>query len=150
MSKQDSAETAALRHGVLQLPANLRDQLIAEARAAYPRECCGLIEGVRRGETVEAIKLHPMRNLATARDRFEIDPAEQFRLLKSLRGRERDIVGCYHSHPNGKPVPSARDLAGAGEEGFVWLIGAVSPGQNHALAALLFAEGAFHPLELAG
>ena len=149
MSKQDAAETAALRHGVLQLPANLYGQLIAEARAAYPRECCGLIEGVQRGETIEATKLHPTQNLAREPDRFEIDPAEQFRLLKTLRDTGHEIVGCYHSHPNGKPVPSARDLGGAGEEGFVWLIAAVGPAGHAALAAHVFAESAFHPLELA-
>jgi proteasome lid subunit RPN8/RPN11 len=133
----------------LKLPGHLREQLIAAARAAYPRECCGLIEGVRRGATIEALILHPTRNLACEADRFEIDPAEQFRLLKRLRGTDREVVGCYHSHPNGEPVPSQRDLAGAGEEGFVWLIAAQNPDEPAALAAHVYADGAFHPLGLA-
>ncbi len=131
------------------LPEILHDQLRAEARAAYPRECCGLIEGVRRQGHIAVVRLHPARNLATRADRFEIDPMEQFRLLHALRDTERDIVGCYHSHPNGRAVPSERDLAGAGEEGFVWLIVSVQANAAAECGAFLFAAGAFSPLRLA-
>ena len=132
----------------LHLPSHLRDQLIAEALATYPRECCGLIEGVRRGETVEALKLHPTRNLAHEADRFEIDPMEQFRLLKALRGTERDIVGCYHSHPNGKAHPSPRDLASAAEEHFVWLIAGVGGDGVTTVAAFVFDRGLLEAIEI--
>jgi len=81
-----------------------------------------LIEGVRNGDAIEALRLHPIRNLASEDDRFEIDPAEHIRLLRTLRGTARGIVGCYHSHPNGKSVPSPRDRSEACEENFVWLI----------------------------
>ena len=48
-----------------------------------------------------------MRNLADTPDRFEIDPAEQIKLMRALRGAGREIIGCYHSHPNGSAEPSA-------------------------------------------
>ena len=32
------------------------------------------------------------------------------------------IVGCYHSHPNGRPTPSAADAARVAEWGWLWLI----------------------------
>jgi desampylase len=127
----------------------LRDQLIAEARAAYPRECCGLIEGVRTTDAIEARALHPTRNLAESANRFEIDPAEHIRLLRSLRGTGREIVGCYHSHPDGAPEPSPRDREMAGEDGFVWLIASVGSEGLSRIAAHLFSDGAFRPLPLA-
>jgi proteasome lid subunit RPN8/RPN11 len=130
------------------LPANLKQQLADEALAAFPRECCGLIEGMRRDGVIEALRLHPTRNLATRADRFEIDPMEQFRLLHALRDTEREIVGCYHSHPDGKAIPSARDLAAASEEDFVWLIVAVDSGSDVEIAAHLFVAGAFQPLRM--
>ena len=99
-----------------------RSQLEREARAAFPRECCGLIEGKRHGEHVEIVALHPCRNLADRDDAFEIDPADHFRLMRRLRGSDHEIIGCYHSHLTGNPEPSPRDLASASEEGFVWLI----------------------------
>ena len=126
----------------------LCDQLIAEARAAYPNECCGLIEGVRHDSVIEALKLHPARNLASRADRFEIDPMEQFRLLHSLRDTDRDIVGCYHSHPDGEAVPSEHDLAMAGEEDFVWLIAAIRQSEAGEIAAYVFATGRFQRLAL--
>ena len=36
------------------------------------------------------------------------------------------IIGHYHSHPNGRSMPSTRDLAMAWEPELVWLIVAVS------------------------
>ena len=32
------------------LPEALRLRLLQEARAAFPRECCGLVEGLRSGD----------------------------------------------------------------------------------------------------
>jgi desampylase len=116
--------TAAL---TLLLPDLLRTLLMAEARAAFPNECCGLVEGERRGETVLAVALHATTNLADdPAAGFEIDPAVHIRLRSALRGTGREIVGCYHSHPNGRPTPSGRDRAQGGEAGFVWLIAAMA------------------------
>jgi proteasome lid subunit RPN8/RPN11 len=133
----------------LVLPDALRRQLADEAHAAFPRECCGLIEGERRGDTAVAIVLHATRNLAQAHDRFEIDPVDHFRLLRALRGTGREIVGCYHSHPNGRAEPSARDADGAGEEDFVWLIAAILDGDaSVTISAFASCRGAFVPLNL--
>lgn len=118
------------------LGADLRAQLLAESRAAYPGECCGLVEG--KGAFVTA--LHPARNLAAASDRFEIDPALQFRLKRE----GRNIVGCYHSHPGGAAEPSPRDALGASEPGFVWLIAA-----GETVGAFLWDGHAFRKLWLA-
>lgn len=120
----------------MMLPPALLAQLRSEARAAYPRECCGLMEG--EGAIITA--LHPARNLATAPDRFEIDPADQFRLKRE----GRNIVGCYHSHPHGVAEPSRRDAEGAGEIGFLWLIAA-----GDALGAFVWDGRAFQRLALA-
>lgn len=133
----------------LLLPGRLREILAADALRARPHECCGLIEGVVNRETARALVLHPAPNLAGESDRFEIDPREQFRLLRALRDSDRTIVGCYHSHPNGVAAPSARDLEGAGEEGFVWLIAALHPDAAVDFGAFVFAGGAFRPLALA-
>lgn len=135
--------------GRLILPDVLRGQLAAAAAQAFPRECCGLIEGRRRGDRIEACALHATRNLADADDRFAIDPAEHIRLLRALRGTDRAIVGCYHSHPNGTAAPSPRDRDGAADEDFVWLIAAVAPDGSVDVAAHLFAAGDFRRLVLA-
>jgi proteasome lid subunit RPN8/RPN11 len=132
------------------LPLQLRAQIEGEARDAFPRECCGLIEGAWHGDAVEAAALHPAPNLSMDADRFEIDPAAQFAALRTARANGREIVGCYHSHPNSANEPSVRDLAGAGEEGFLWLIASIA-GADEAVqpAAFAFVEGRFVPVAIA-
>lgn len=127
----------------LLLPGELAHDIVEQARAAYPNECCGLIEGVREGNAIRALALHVTRNLADAQDRFEIDPAEHIRLLRALRGTGRGIVGCYHSHPNGRAEPSPRDREGAGEDDFVWLIAGVGADGAVTQAAFVRSNGGF-------
>lgn len=130
---------------VLILPADLRERLSAEAQAAHPAECCGLLEGVRDGNAVRILALHPSLNLSPEpRTGFEIDPALHFQLLRSLRGTGREILGCYHSHPTGRAEPSTRDRANGCEEDFVWVI--IATGVNEALAA--FRGPGFDPLAI--
>jgi len=123
---------------VLILPQTLRSQISAEARAAYPRECCGLLEG--DGACITA--LHPTRNLAHGPDRFEIDPAEQFRLMRE----GRRIVGCYHSHPDGTCEPSPRDAEYAFDGDFVWVVAGVAGAVS--LGAYVWDGAGFRPLVL--
>jgi proteasome lid subunit RPN8/RPN11 len=120
------------------LPASLAANIRDAARLAFPKECCGLLEGTRDDEMFHVAALHPVRNLAGARDRFEIDPADQFAALKAARAAGHTIIGCYHSHPNGKAQPSAVDLAGAGEENFLWLIAV-----NEEMTAFVYLRGVF-------
>ena len=104
----------------LSLP--LQEQLHTESLRAYPGECCGLLEGFVEDGHLRVVALHPMPNRATQPDRFEIDPAAHIALLRNLRGEAREIIGCYHSHPNGRAAPSDRDHESANEDGFLWLI----------------------------
>ncbi|GAA0527998.1 desampylase [Rhizomicrobium palustre] len=108
---------------MLILPAPLKTQLFVLARTAHPRECCGLLEGVREGEAVRVTALYPSPNLSpTPETAFEIDPALHFALQRNLRGTGRSVVGCYHSHPTGKAEPSPRDRANGCEAGWIWVI----------------------------
>ena len=131
----------------LLLSASHRAQIEREARDAFPRECCGLLEGVRGGDAFRITTLHPARNLSTDNDRFEIHPADHFAAIRAARERGHEIVGCYHSHPNGKAEPSARDAEGAWDEGFVWLIAATRP-HRFEIAASDVREGAFQAMML--
>ena len=113
----------------LVLPVALQDQISREAKAAYPRECCGLIEGVEDGGGFRATLLHPARNLAAAADRFDLDPADHIAALKAARARGHALIGCYHSHPDGDAVPSRADQSGAAQANFIWLIAATDGAQ---------------------
>jgi len=128
------------------LISGLRTQLANEARAAFPRECCGLIEGLRAERRVVA--LHPTRNLAQDSDRFEIDPAEHIRLLRALRGTGRDIIGCYHSHPNGRAGLSPRDRESMIDGDFIWLVAAIDAQRAGAMTAHVPAPDGWRAIDL--
>ncbi len=130
------------------LPRNQRVQIETEARVAAPRECCGLVEGTSVGGTFVVTAVHPMPNVAAAADAFEIDPAGHIALRRALRGTGREIIGCYHSHPDSQPEPSARDRAAAIGTGFVWLIAALTAPDRAAIAAFLFDGSGFLPLPI--
>ena len=123
---------------IADLPAALADRIRREAKAAHPGECCGLIEGARAGNIFHITALHRARNLAADADRFDIDPRDHLDASKAARANGTHIIGCYHSHPNGVARPSARDLAGAGEENFLWLIATATE-----IAAFVYLCGGF-------
>ena len=108
------------------LSASDRSQLSRFALAAAPAECCGLLVGTRTQDALEITAIHATENLSTDKLRgFEIDFRVRLQLEEQLATGPDRIVGLYHSHPNGNPRPSDRDLEEAAEQDFVWLILAV-------------------------
>jgi proteasome lid subunit RPN8/RPN11 len=107
---------------IVALPPDLGPALPRLAAAARPREACGLLVGRATADGVTVTGLAPSRNLAAEDDAFEIDTALQLALQRRLRGSGEGVVGVWHSHPAGAPVPSARDAEGAWEAGLAWLI----------------------------
>ena len=101
----------------------LIDDIRAAAVRAHPHECCGLIEGAATETGWRTTAVHETRNLAGDPARgFLIDPEAHFQLLRRLRGTNRAVIGCFHSHPGGTPHPSERDRAAAADDDFLWLI----------------------------
>jgi proteasome lid subunit RPN8/RPN11 len=116
----------------------LRDAILGAARTAHPRECCGLVVGIRDGQLACVTALYPARNLCADAARFEIDPADHIAAQKAARACGHGVIGCYHSHPHGLAEPSATDLAGAGEDKFLWLIAA-----DETVVAFVYFGGTF-------
>ena len=93
--------------------------LFAEATRAAPNECCGLLLG--HGERIEQVA--PAANVADDPvRRFEIDPLALLGGHKAARSGGPELIGYYHSHPAGHPVPSATDCEHASGDARVWAI----------------------------
>ena len=94
--------------------------LLAESAAAAPAECCGLLLG--RGGRITEVR--PAANIAPDPLRhFEIDPAALFAAHRAARAPGGlELLGYYHSHPDGHPLPSATDCAHASGDGRLWAI----------------------------
>ena len=95
------------------------EALLAEARAAHPREACGLLFG-----SEHAIAAHrPAANVHPAPEtRFEIDPQALIDAHRAMRAGGPRLAGYYHSHPSGPPEPSATDNMLAAQDGMIWAI----------------------------
>ncbi len=94
----------------LVLPRRLSDEIVAHAREAAPRECCGLIfgDGEVADRLVRGRNVHP-----TPETRYEIDPTQLREAIAATDDTDRYLVGIYHSHPRTEPKPSAFDIANA-------------------------------------
>lgn len=126
----------------------------ASAQRAYPKECCGLIEGFVTSAGWQAVAAHETENMADdPRRHFLVDPSAQIALLKHVRGTSHRLIGCFHSHPGGAAEPSVTDRAAAketSEDGFLWLVLGGDPESGFTLGAYVFASasGAFSPVAL--
>lgn len=93
--------------------------VLSEAARDAAHEVCGLLIG-HENMIEEAL---PATNVAAdTRRMFEIDPAILLGAHREARRRGRLVVGHYHSHPGGKPMPSLRDAASAHQDGALWII----------------------------
>ncbi|KAA5605279.1 M67 family metallopeptidase [Roseospira marina] len=145
----------------LSLSAAARAVIVAAARSAWPREACGLLSGADSADgTVRVDAVHPTANVAPADrpDRFEVDPAARFALMRRLRGGPSRLIGHFHSHPGHPAVPSETDRRAAYEPDLLWLIVGLSGADDPApvLAAWAVQPGSrsgepaegFHPVDL--
>jgi proteasome lid subunit RPN8/RPN11 len=78
-----------------------------EVRA--PEEACGLLAGVG-GEVLEVISVP---NALHSPVRYRMDPRDQWRAFQTIEQRGWELLGIYHSHPNGPEVPSETDVSEA-------------------------------------
>jgi proteasome lid subunit RPN8/RPN11 len=98
-------------------------ELLAAAAATPALEVCGLLLGRREALQSQVTRLVPARNVATnPANSFEIDPAILLATHRNARGEGLQVLGHWHSHPNGALAPSARDAARALDNGQIWLI----------------------------
>jgi len=81
--------------------------MLAHARREPAVECCGLLAGREGAITRILPAANAAENSATS---YEIAPKEIFSLMRAMRADGIEMLGIYHSHPNGRNEPSPRDI----------------------------------------
>jgi len=94
------------------------DAILAQSRAEYPNEACGVILG-RDGS---ADRLKPMFNAAASPTFYEFDPKDLLSLYREVEENDEEIVVIYHSHTETEAYPSRTDISYAGEPGAHYLL----------------------------
>lgn len=93
------------------LPAAIRDAIVAQARAEYPNEACGLIAGTApAAEGGTATRWHPTRNRAASPLRYEIHPDDLLRVSLEVNDAAQVTWAIVHSHVRSPARPSPTDV----------------------------------------
>jgi len=109
------------------------------------RECCGLLAG-REGVISQA---YPAANAASEpATNYEIAPQELFRLMREMRAARLELLGIYHSHPNGKNEPSPRDIERAYYSDIAYFIISPEPDAPKPVRAFAISEGLATELDI--
>jgi proteasome lid subunit RPN8/RPN11 len=108
----------------LQIPRQLYENMIAQARAELPNECCGLLAGhsLPDQELARAVEAFPLVNAAASPVEFLSEPHSMFEAERAMRRLGLDLLAVYHSHPTSHPIPSRTDLARNYSESVINLI----------------------------
>ena len=94
------------------------DEMVAHAREDAPDECCGLLVGT--ADRIDEAARTPSAERSP--NRYQIDPAAHFAVIRRLRGTDRAIIGAYHSHPRSAAAPSPSDIREAYDAELVHVI----------------------------
>lgn len=127
---------------VLRLSAEHFAQVESMAEGAWPYECCGVLVGCRSGSgQTDVLDVWLVRNMAVdRRRRFRIAPEDLISAQRRARSRGLRVVGYFHSHPEGRPIPSDLDVDLAWPE-LSYLIFEVQQGRSRGARCWRVEEG---------
>ena len=131
----------------MQFDRALLEEIVAQARAEAPNECCGIIAA----HDGKAVSVHPARNAAASPLRYEMDGMEQYRIQTAIEDAGHQLGAIYHSHTRTAPFPSQTDINLAFYPEALYVIVGVA-GDEPDVRAFRIVEGEVseQPLEVVG
>jgi proteasome lid subunit RPN8/RPN11 len=91
----------------IRLARDVAAEVLNHASSNPDEECCGLLAGLNG----VVARTFPARNAAKhPATAYEIASKELFRIMREVRAGGLELLGIYHSHPNGDNQPSPRDI----------------------------------------
>ncbi|MDB4868537.1 MAG: family peptidase [Cohnella sp.] len=106
------------------LPQDMERDLLAACRNRLPNETCGILFGRHSEHRVAAERFTVIRNASRhPTESFSFAPGDWTKAFYEAQNNQRTIVGYFHSHPGGSPLPSAKDTAGWLPWGTYWIVG---------------------------
>jgi [CysO sulfur-carrier protein]-S-L-cysteine hydrolase len=115
-----------------QLPADLLQAMIDDARDGYPNESCGLILGdAAAAAGGQALRFVATRNVAASPYRYEIHPDDLYRLTVAADDADEVFWGIVHSHTHTPAVPSPTDVGLALYPDALYILVSLSGDESH-------------------
>lgn len=101
------------------IPEQIHAAMIAHAEFCLPEEACGLM-AFDDADTLRMV--YATTNLDRSEVRFTVAPEEHFGAIRHAESCGWRIGGSFHSHPESAAFPSARDIAGALDPGWLYVV----------------------------
>jgi proteasome lid subunit RPN8/RPN11 len=111
-------------------------QMEADVRAKAPEEACGIV----LGEGNHSRLVIPVTNILHSSYRFRMEPNEQLNAFLLAEEKRWDILGVYHSHPQGIYKPSATDFEELTYPGIIYLIWYAVASKWHCRGYMMYPE----------
>ena len=93
------------------LPQALAEAIVAQARAEYPNEACGVIAGTADpADGGSALRYEACRNESASPYRYTIHPDDAFRVVVGIDDADEAVWAIVHSHVKSPAVPSLTDV----------------------------------------
>ena len=89
---------------MIEIPADIKGQMLAYAMDGLPEEACGLLAGNGRVE-----RFFPMTNADHSSMTYRLDPKEQLQTFNEIEDRGWKLLGIFHSHTHTEAYPSETD-----------------------------------------
>jgi proteasome lid subunit RPN8/RPN11 len=97
----------------LHIPRRIHDEMMTQAQAERPHECCGLLAGrlVSDAQRAEVMRRYPLVNSAASPVEYRAEGKDLFEAVRDMRRHDWEVLAIYHSHPTCPAIPSGVDLA---------------------------------------
>ncbi|MFC5405705.1 Mov34/MPN/PAD-1 family protein [Cohnella soli] len=109
---------------IVRISEKLEQEWLSAAIARLPLECCGVVYGKETEGFLDVESFGIIRNAATSpENRFAFHPEDWVAVFSEAQQNQRDIVGFFHSHPEGPLLPSKQDDDGSLPWRTYWIVG---------------------------
>ncbi len=121
-----------------------KEKMIRHALSELPNECCGVLTGTAN----RATQVFCMKSVPASPDAYFMDPEQQVEVFSRMHQRGENLVGIYHSHPEGPDIPSGSDLQFAFHPESAYIILSLKDRQRPAIKAFILENSQFKEIEI--
>jgi [CysO sulfur-carrier protein]-S-L-cysteine hydrolase len=130
--------------GIFLLNKSYVDEIIAQALAEAPDECCGILAGVEG----KVVKLYRATNKDHSPYRYTIEPTELIAFYRDMIEKGWELLAVYHSHTHTEAFPSPTDIESALPAQTVYLIVSLADSSRPAIRGFHIDAGRVTEVEL--
>lgn len=101
------------------IDSEIHEAMVNHAQFCFPEEACGLIAV---DEENRPRMVYATTNVERSRVRFTVSPREHYGAIRHAESHGWTIAGSFHSHPDSSAFPSSRDIDGALDPAWLYVI----------------------------